>query len=399
MGIAGISALTGCSAGTAEQTGGEVVGSQLAALTSLVTASSLQRGTRHDYNGDGKEDIIFYNSSGSYLYLGAAPNGWTGDAWVRHDLTPTNTSYAAGDFNGDGKTDLIITTAGGSYEYTGRSDGGFNPDVWVSNTLTFGNVAFTVGDFNGDGKTDFIATTSTGSYLYTGKGGATGGFNANVWANTALKMGDAKFTPGNFDSDATTDFIVSLQTGSREYTGKTGAGGFNANVWTNATLNTGTLALFFTVGNFNGAGPDDFIVQKEDGAFLYTGKATGGFNSNVWSDPEYAVTGSGILAGNFDGIGGADIIVQNGTAALERVWIGNSFSSSLWGDSRYGNFYDAFLRRGDFNGDGMDDLLSATRDNSPLPDGTNEHTGRLNGGFDATVWTRSDLFMGDIVIF
>jgi len=379
--------LTGCSG----EGGFEAVGSQSEALTTLATATALQRGTRHDYNGDGKEDLIFYDGTGSHLYLGLAPSGFAADSWVRNDLTSNNTSYAAGDYNGDGKSDLLIVNPSGVYEYTGRSDGSFNGDAWTSAAFTYANVAITVGDFNGDLKSDFIATTSSGSYLYTGK--STGGFNANVWSNTALKLGVVQLTAGNFNSDAATDFISTSANGSWEYTGKT-TGGFNANVWSNSSINTATQGCRFSVGNFDGTGPDDFIVSTASGGYLYLGKSTGGFNAS-WSSPDFPVNNSPILGGNFDGAAGMDIIEQVAGSfhgAVERIWLNGDWSSSLWVDQRYDNSYDAALFRGDFNGDGMDDLLSMTRTNSPISEGTHEHTGKYGGSFNSDVWIAPDIY-------
>jgi hypothetical protein len=424
--VVGVWVLSGCSPEVSEEVAEEGVSSRSDAL--LVSATALSRGTRRDYDGDGKEDVIFFDEDlGTYQVLGNSPGGFnlTGATLIRSDLKPSNTKYTAGDFNHDGKTDLLVTTASGTSEWTGKAGGGFNTNVWSSTTFKLSsgatpNFDITVGDFNGDGFTDFIATTANGSYLYTGKGtgGASGGFNANVWTNTttAFKRGNVAFTPGNFDTNGTTDFIATTSTGSSLYVGTAGtgsSGGFAASTWSDTSMTSdGANVSRFAVGNVNGVGGDDFIVQKTTGAFLYTAKtpqpATGPtFVAHGWQAPSLDVTASPLLIGDYNGDGCSDFLYQDGSALRVRTYkqgtasVPGTFNDAVLIDTRFPNFYDASLKRGDFTGDGRDDFIVQTR--VTTGDGSHEFTGTSSagapttpppesGGFNPDVWTSTSFF-------
>jgi len=426
IGILGISSLAGCSAEVGSP-GEESVSTTSDAL--LVTAAALSSGTRRDYDGDGKEDVLFFtNDIGTYETLGTSPGGFslTPTTLIRSDLTPSNTKYTAGDFNHDGKTDLLVTTSSGTFEWTGKAGGGFNTSVWSTTLFKLNagtadpNFDIVVGDFNGDGFTDFIATTTGGSYLYTGKGtgGASGGFNANVWTNTttAFKRGNVTFTVGNFDTNATSDFIASTATGGFLYTGTAGSGasgGFTANVWTDSSLANGTYpnVTRIVAANFNGVGGDDFIVQRPSGAFLYTAKTpqpAGGpsFNVNAWSDSSLGITGSTLAVGDYNGDGCSDFLYQD-TALRLRTYkqgtpsVPGTFSAALLVDTRFPGFYDFSIKRGDFTGDGKDDFVIQSRPTTG--DGSHEFTGTssvgatplpAHAGFNADVWNDSGSYQG-----
>jgi hypothetical protein len=424
IGIACISCLAGCGAGGGSDAGEDVVSAQAQAL--LVTGSALSKGTRRDYDGDGKEDVMFVDDTlGTYQVLGKAPGGFTltGATLIRSDLNYTNSRLIAGDFNHDAKSDLLVTTATGTAEWTGNAGGGFNTSVWSTSLFKLvggtPNFEITIGDFNGDGFTDFIATTTAGSYLYTGKGtgGANGGFNANAWTNTtaAFKSGNVKFTPGNFDTDATTDFIATTSTGSTLYTGNTGTGGFTTSAWsTTAFTNGGANVSRFVAGNINGVGADDFIVQTFSGAFLYTAKtpqpATGpSFNVNAWTQASLSITNTPLLVGDYNGDGCSDILYQDGVAFRVQTFkqgtpaVPGTFNPPLTVDSRFPDFYNFSLKRGDFNGDGKDDFIVQTRPTTGPQDGSHEFTGTsnagspaspapANGGFNPDVWLNSSFW-------
>lgn len=429
IGTVGIASLTGCSVGVSEQVGEEVVGTQSEAL--LVTATALSRGTRRDYDGDGKEDVMFVDDAlGTYQVLGKSPGGFniTGSTLIRSDLNYTNSRLYAGDFNHDGKTDLLVTTATGTVEWTGKTGGGFNTSVWSSSTFKLiggtPNFDIAIGDFNGDGFTDFIATTTSGSYLYTGTGtgGANGGFNADVWTNTttAFRRGNVKITPGNFDAEGAgaTDFIATTSTGSTLYIGTAGtgaSGGFTATAWsTTALTNDGANVSRFVAGNINGVGADDFIVQTMSGASLYTAKTpqpVGGpsFNANAWTQASLSITNTPLLIGDYNGDGCSDILYQDGVAFRIQTYkqgtpsVPGTFNPPLTVDSRFPDFYNFSLKRGDFTGDGNDDFIVQTRPTTGPGDGSHEFTGTsnagapttpspANGGFNPDVWISSSFW-------
>ena len=398
--VVGVSSLAGCTQEVSDAQGEDSISSQADAV--LVTPSALSKGTRRDYDGDGKEDVMFMDADfGTFQVLGKSPGGFNQSAgtYVNSQMNGSNTYLQAGDFNKDGRTDLLVTTTSGTAEWTGKAGGGFNYNVWSSSTLKLisgsgPNFDATIGDFNGDGFTDFIATTSAGSYLYTGK--ATG-FNANVWSNTtaAFRRGNVTFTAGNFDSNATTDFIATTATASTLYLGSTGTGGFGAGGWSSTALRNDVYpnVTRFIVGNFNGVGADDFIVQTGAGAFLYTSAAGSMFTQHAWSAPALEITGSKLAPGDFNGDGCWDFLYQDGSALRIRTYkqgtpaVPGTFNAAVLVDTRFPVFYDSSIRTGDFTGDGRDDFIIQTRPTTG--NGSYEFTGTsaATGGFNKDVWT------------
>ena len=124
----------------------------------LATAPALV--PTHDFNGDGKSDILWQNDNG-------LPAIWTMDGTTitagafLSDPGPTWHVAAAADFNGDGKSDILW-----------QNDSGL-PAIWTMDgtTITGGAFLYDLGptwhvaaaaDFNGDGKSDILWQNDNG---------------------------------------------------------------------------------------------------------------------------------------------------------------------------------------------------------------------------------------------
>jgi hypothetical protein len=216
-----------------------------------------------------------------------------------------------------------------------------------------------------------------------------------VWTNTttAFRRGNVTITAGNFDAGATTDFIATRSTGSSLYLGTAGtgaSGGFSSTpVWTDSTLtNGGTNVTRLNVGNFNGVGGDDIIAQKFSGAKLYVASTTSGgaatFTAHGWTDAGLTITGSTLIVGDYNGDGSSDFLFQDGSALKIRAYkqgtpsVPGTFNPALVVDTRFPVFYDSSIIRADYNGDGKDDFLLQTR--TTTGDGSYEFTGTANAG-------------------
>lgn len=123
-----------------------------------------------DFNGDGFTDILWRNDDGAIFdFLGAANGGVTnngGNSWAG----VTNEWHVAGigDFNGDGRADILWRGTDGTItDWLGQGDGGFADNSAVaSQPLSTDYQIVGVGDFNGDGRSDLLLQVDQ-TYLET----------------------------------------------------------------------------------------------------------------------------------------------------------------------------------------------------------------------------------------
>jgi hypothetical protein len=116
-----------------------------------------------DFNGDGKSDIVWQNTSTGARAIWLM-NGASYSSAVSLSTVPTQWQIAGtGDFNGDGKTDILWQNTS-----TGDRAIWFMHGTALASGIVFANVPLQwqiagTGDFNGEGKTDILwQNTSTG---------------------------------------------------------------------------------------------------------------------------------------------------------------------------------------------------------------------------------------------
>ncbi len=117
----------------------------------------------HDFNGDGKSDIAWRDTSGNVAIW--EMNGTTvlnpNTAGVGN--VPTTWSVAGtGDFNGDGKSDILWRDASGNVAVWLMDGAEFMLSVGLGSAPTTWSIVET-GDFNGDGKSDILWHDTSGN--------------------------------------------------------------------------------------------------------------------------------------------------------------------------------------------------------------------------------------------
>ena len=236
-----------------------------------------------DFNGDGRDDILWRNTSGQLTdWLGTPSGGFLVNSTNLSAFVPINWSVAAtGDYNGDGRADILWRQSTGQLtSWLGTTDGAF-----VDNSLnasTFVSPSWFVigtGDFNGDGRDDILWRQDMG-HLTNWLGTASGGFTQNT-ANFSEFVAPAwtAVATGDFNGDGRSDILW------RDYNGQltdwlgTASGGFIENS-VNASVFVSNDWQIASVGDFNGDGRDDILWRDFNGQLTtWHGTSTGGFAS------------------------------------------------------------------------------------------------------------------------
>ncbi|MEV6582272.1 FG-GAP-like repeat-containing protein [Streptomyces sp. NPDC051582] len=265
-------------------------------------------------------NLIVYNVKGGSL--------WSSGTHVRHD------------YNGDGRSDMaaLYSHPDGSYElysFQANSDGTF-PAPYKGYVAPAGsawatNMKYATGDYNGDGRGDvaILYGYDNGSLrLFTALGNASGGFNAPVpsWYRAA---GSWWFSQ------------VSLQS-----------------------------------GDFNGDGRDDLAAWYDytdghDTLFTFTANPQGGFNEPFasWTATpgNWELKQAKLAIGDFNGDGRDDLAALYGYGDMNTVKMhtfltsptgGFAYAGTSWTSTTWGNWNQAHIQAGDFNGDGKDDIAA-----------------------------------------
>jgi hypothetical protein len=179
------------------------------------------RAKRADFGGDGRSDILWRNASTGENYV-YPMNGTTilaGEGYLRTVADLNWTVAGIGDFDGDGKADIVWrnTSTGENYIYfmdrsTIKSTEGFIRTVADQSWQVAG-----IGDFDGDGKDDILwRNCTTGeNYLYLMQGRTikpTEGYIRTV-ADLAWQV----VAVGDYDGDGKSDLLWRNSSSGQNY--------------------------------------------------------------------------------------------------------------------------------------------------------------------------------------
>ena len=308
-----------------------------------------------DVNGDGYADVIVgawndYNSATyngrAYIYFGGASMDNVADRFLSGEAGFDAFGYSvskAGDVNADGFDDVIVgaylsdvggTDRGRAYIYLGGTSMDQNPDVLLNGAFTydnFGKVVTNAGDVNSDGYDDVIV--SAPSY--------------NSFSGIAYV-----FLGGSSMDNAADVFL----------TGET-AGEFGISI--------------SSAGDVNHDGYDDVVVGARgiDRAYIYYGGASMNNSEDIIFYGEIVASyfGCSVSSGDVNNDGYSDIVVgANNTvsgAGSAYVFFGgtvmdNVSDITMRGKTSFGYFGTSVHASGDYNKDGLSDIIVGASGNS-----------------------------------
>jgi hypothetical protein len=271
-----------------------------------LTSSSPSLTATHDFNGDGKSDILFRNSSNGAT-VGRLMNGGVITSSATIATVPNNWQIVGQrDFDGDGKSDLLWRDSN-----TGAVSLWLMNGLSVTQALTVATLPTTyviagLGDFNGDGKADIVWRNSTTGavtiWLMNGNTvtqSASVGIVPNNWSIIAVG-------PGNWIlwRDSNTGTLVRWTMNGVAVSQSTTLGALPS-VW----------ALVGT-GDFDGNGAQDLLWRHStSGATAIWFFNSGGTVASSASLGIVPTTWSVDLTGDFDGNGKSDIVWTNSSGA------------------------------------------------------------------------------------
>ena len=235
---------------------------------------------------------------------------------------PSAISVTIGDFNGDGKPDLAVSNGdqGGTVSILlGKGDGTFRPVIDTAQLN--GSIYTATGDFNGDGKSDLAVITG-------------GDYNGRRNILILLSNGDGTFT-------------------------------------TKTTLSSLTNPVRAVSGDFNGDGKLDLAVvgqsSPSDIVYILLGKGDGTFQSPVTVSLGASVNAYQAVVADFNKDGHLDLAISefNGPVpAAVHVLLGNGNGTFQAAQSfpivAQGSGQGWGIAVGDFNNDGMPDLVATS---------------------------------------
>src|SRR5579884_302583 len=231
---------------------------------------------------------------------------------------------AQNDINGDGRSDILWRNDDGTLtDWLGTQSGGFTPngshllDV-VDNQW---QIAAT-GDFNGDGRVDVLWHRADGS-ITDWLGNANGGLTPN--AANELEVVDPHWqivATGDVNGDGIADIMWRNTDGRITNWLGTPTGHFVdnvANAYNGVTLDWHIAGI----GDFNGDGRDDILWHNDDGRITdWLSTSSGGYapNSAVFYD-QVSIDWQVAQVGDFNGDGIDDILWRN-TDGRVTDWLG-----------------------------------------------------------------------------
>lgn len=302
--------------------------------------------------------VGFRDSTNHNLLLASTPLGPSSLVFPTVSSSGSNTLSlgTTGDFNHDGKFDQAVINGSGVTILFGKGDGTFS--LGPTTALGFSPAFLITGDFNGDDVLDLAVADSVNNAVSILLGSGDGSFSvASPFSTTQRPLALAV---GDFNNDGKEDLVVGLNlNGLAIYLGD-GAGNFALK----SSLAVGYFDSFIIVSDFNGDGKADLVFTEGNPvAHIALGNGDGTFSESTNTPVPCTIGGCGsVVTADFNGDGRPDLAVADfGQPEQENgrieILLNNGDGTFTTGNSIEGGF-PYFLSLGDFNGDGIPDLVT-----------------------------------------
>jgi hypothetical protein len=222
--------------------------------------------------------------------------------------------------------------------------------------------AVAVGDFNGDGILDVAALNDVdpvGSVTIL-IGDGSGGFTARP----AIPVGAAPYAVavGDFNGDGILDLVTANQHGNN-VTILLGNGDGTFTQAPGSPVAVGGTPHSVAVGDFDGDGIADLAVANSasNTVTILRGNGSGGFTQFTGSPVAVSAGPESLAVGDFNGNGILDLVTANRGSGTVSIMLGNGsggFSNATGSPVTVGS-NPLWVAVGDFNGDGIADLATA----------------------------------------
>ena len=318
-----------------------------------------------DMNGDGRPDVVTGDGDGANNVIWLE-NIDGGSSWVRHAIGSHGNwvhDLEVADFDGDGKPD-VLTHGHGTHVWYQDS-----PSVWADRNLSAGDKTkegIGIGDIDSDGRIDFVQ----GGWWFKNPGNRADQWTAYTFA-AGYDGGSYTAAVGDINGDGRPDIAVSEQHKRHELAWYTGPSDPRQGPWEKHVLANDIGAHKLNIADMNGDGRADLVVGLELAELrLYVNR---GGTAPKFDKTTLNTTGChNARVADVNGDGKADILCANylDHPPVE-LWINQTpapapATQDKWHyikvDStrtKLGTGIPAFgLAFGDFNGDGLVDIVS-----------------------------------------
>jgi hypothetical protein len=355
--------------------------------------------------------------------ISAAPTVGADITFSGHNEIPAGSgpaSIVVGDLNSDGKPDLAVANSrspgGAVTTLIGDGTGSFGSPTTMTAPLANPN-SVSIGDFNRDGRLDLAAvdfwggtTSNVETYGAVLLGDGAGGFTASPVLVSAGLANPLAVGVADINGDGASDIVtVGAKTSGSNPVGFTavlrgdGTGAFPTRNFSQG----GDVRRSLVLADLNGDSKLD-LATADSGREDFPGKAWVGLGDGTGC---FGVCGGGsftadagvgttsIARGDFNGDGLSDLVTANYESDDVTVFLGNGTGSLPTGQSFPAHDGPVGVNVGDFDGDGRQDLAVAnavSQDVSVLPgSGTGSFGAPLTFAVGAMFTLEASRYHGD----